>query len=544
MLGIVLALPFLAACPVVQDGPPGMVLVKGGKTKIGTPVDAASKLIEEREGMKDYLAAETPLHTLELEDFYLMPTEVTNEQFAAYVEATGAKPPRSWGIEPLRAGQAQFLEEQGLAQKKAREEGKPFERQVFDADRWWDENWQSVSWEIPKGDETKPVVFTNYAEAEAYARWAGLRLMSEAEYQRAARGDSDRVYPWGDKWEEGKCLSLSNSKSEPVAVGSFPDGASNGIYDLIGNVWEWTSTPYEAFPGYEAFKVKVKGPPKREIQGLAPFDPNQRVVVGGSFSNEPVALRIALRKNSERDQSTNALGFRCASTARPAGADVAAWMMDRELKLSTLPQDTELAPKFVVCLRRWQSKPGTAKVENYAIITGYEQLLVCPTTAVRAASPVDLAKKTEKDGPVFLGFLDFPKPPMEPVIDAGTYFVAWRGPGELPEVDPTDEHPWQQMPGLVADKECFLFYSSDGRPALAIPAEGSVKADRMREGKITVTPWVAPDPKKLPKGAVPPTPHDVVHFEFALQNETSRSKGFFFDLPMKVQPGTYDSSWK
>lgn len=543
MLGIVLALPFLVASPVVQDGPPGLVLVKGGKTKIGTPVEAASKLIEEREGMKDFLVAETPLFTKELDDFFLMPTEVTNEQFAAYVEATGAKPPRSWGIEPLRAAQAQYLEEQGLARKKAREEGKPFENQVFDPDKWWADNWQSVSWEIPKGDEAKPVVFANYAEAEAYARWAGLRLMSEAEFQRAARGDSDRIYPWGDKWEEGKCLSLSNSKSEPVAVGSFPDGASNGIYDLIGNVWEWTSTPYDAFPGYEAFKVKVKGPPKREIQGLAPFDPNQRVVVGGSFGQDPIGLRIAIRKNSDRDQSTLALGFRCASSKK-AGADMAAWMIDRELKLSTLPHGVELAPEFVVSRRRWESKPGTVKVDGYAVITGYQQLLLCPTTTVRASSPVDLAKKTEKDGPLFLGFLDFPRPTIEPQIDAGTYFVAWRGPAELPEVDPNVEHPWQQMPGLDATKECFLLFSSDGRPALAVPVEGSVTADKMDLGRITVDPWVAPDPKKLPRDAPPPVPMDTVHFVFALNNETSRTKGFFFDLPMKVQPGTYDSSWK
>jgi formylglycine-generating enzyme required for sulfatase activity len=363
MLGIVLALPCLLVSAPVQEGPPGLVLVKGGRTKIGTPKEAASKLIEEREGMKDYLAAETPLFTLEVEDFYLMPTEVTNEQFAAYVKAPGnrAKPPRSWGIEALQAAQAQYLLDQGKARQEAKQAGKPFENKLFDADKWWDENWESVSWKVPAGDETKPVVYTNHADAEAYAHWAGLRLMTEAEFQRAARENSDRVYPWGDEWAEGKCLSLSNSKSEPVAVGSFPDGAVNGIFDLVGNVWEWTSTPYDAFPGYEAFKVKVKGPPKREIQGLAPFDPNQRVVVGGSFQMEPVGLRIAIRKNSDRDQSTIALGFRCAASTR-AGADMAAWMSDRELKLSTLPKDVELQHDNVVALRRWQTEPGTVKV--------------------------------------------------------------------------------------------------------------------------------------------------------------------------------------
>lgn len=548
MLGIVLASSLFALAP--QANPPGLVLVKGGKTKIGTTVEDVEKMVLAKEELRNAVAAETPQHTVAIADFWLMPTEVTNEQYAEFVKATQAKPPRSWGIKALQAGQAAFLEEQGKLKQEAKAAGKPFENKTFDAENWWNENWKDATWEIPAGEHGHPVVFVNYADAQAYARWAGLRLMTEQEFQRAGRGDSANPYPWGEAWDDKKyCHSVHIGKDVPAAVGSYPEGAVNGIFDLAGNVWEWTSSPFNAFPGYKALKFKAQ---KRVIECLAPFDPDQRVTLSGSFQMDKLGVRLTTRRPTDRDQATNALGFRCASSAtsdgKASGFDMATWAVERSLKLATLNSQSELQPAQAIALRRWKTTEGKAKVSGYAVIQTYEHVLACPVKDVRALTPSDVAAATQKDGPLFLGFIDVPVPLKQPELDAGAYFVAYRGPGkyEAPKANPDKgepEMPLDQVPGFVAEKDCYILYSADGTPQVAFEATAPT-ADKAAPCTIRVEPFVPPDPKSLPKGAPPPTPLDTLHVRFSLQSASSKAKAIVFDVPFKLAPGAIDASFQ
>jgi len=553
VLGIALFSSFLALVPV-QDAPPGLVLVKGGKTKIGTPVDEVEKLVLAREELRNVLAAQTPQFSLEVDSFFLMPTEVTNEQYLAYVQATGAQPPRSWGVKDLQAGQAAFLLEQSKLKQEAKAAGQSYEMKLFDAEAWWDENWKSVSWQVPAGEETRPVVFVSYADAQNYARWAGLRLMTEFEFQRAARGDTGRSYPWGEEWDDRKyCQSLHIGKDLTADAGSYPDGAVNGIFDLAGNVWEWTSSPFNEYPGYKQLRFSVK---KRAIECLAPFDPNQRVTVSGSYQIDKVGVRIPTRMNTDRTQSTSALGFRCAASEKK-GVDAAAWVVEQDLNLRVLGTETQMKPDYSSILRRWSSVPGTSKVPGYAVITGYEQILLCPREEVKGNSTNDLESLTTKEGPLFIGFIQVPLPMLRPELDAGTYLVAWRAAGKLPEEKEAkdekdsaqgmrfgqEEIPFHQVPGFSIETDCYIFYTPDGTPQVAVEAP-PLKIEKMADGAIKNEPFVAPPAASLPKDAPPPVPIDTLRFTLRVQSSSSKSKGFLFDLPVLVKPGTYDASWK
>ncbi len=143
----------LAALPApAQEGPPGMVLVAGDRYGIGIDKKDAVKLIEETQ--QRALASEYPRHTVLLEDFYYMPTEVTNEQFAAFVSATGTEPPLIWGQEAIDAATLAFAEKVGKAKKDARDAGEPApEFEEFKPADWWEDNWKD-SWEDSRGPPT------------------------------------------------------------------------------------------------------------------------------------------------------------------------------------------------------------------------------------------------------------------------------------------------------------------------------------------------------------------------------------------------------
>ncbi len=212
--------------------------------------------------------------------FRLMRFEVTNAEFAAFVAATGHR------TDPEARG----------------------------AGYVWPGRWrltEGADWRHPSGPESTieeaadhPVVQVSARDAAAFCRWAGLRLPAETEWELAARGSDGRRYPWGDRDPEQGAASPANFGTVACCaadgadgyagiapVGRFPAGVSPyGLYDMAGNVWEWTADPY---------------PPKPEWVSLR----------GGGWGNDPYCLRASYRHGNPPDIGLDMVGFRCAGDA-------------------------------------------------------------------------------------------------------------------------------------------------------------------------------------------------------------------------------------
>ena len=312
-----------AADPLLRNRPDpddttGMVYLPGGTFRMGAA-----------EGNPD----EQPVHDVTLDGFWIDTTEVTNEQFARFVEATGyvtvaerTPRPEDYPTVPpseLAAGSIVFTPPPG--------EDVPLNNHLV----WW-QYVKGADWRHPEGPDSNlqgrekhPVVHVAHEDAEAYAKWAGKRLPTEAEWEYAARGGlAGQTFVWGseflpnNQWRaniwQGKFPSQNTKEDGYVAtapVGSFPANGF-GLYDISGNVWEWCADWYHP-QYYQVSPVRnPQGPP-------AGYDPNEpgvkkRVQRGGSYLCSDVyctAYRPYRRGKGAIDTGTNHLGFRCVRSA-------------------------------------------------------------------------------------------------------------------------------------------------------------------------------------------------------------------------------------
>ena len=220
---------------------------------------------------------ELPRHRVNLDAFWIDRTEVTNAQYAKCVEAGSCTPPR------------------------------------FDWSRTHDTYY---------GDSTYddyPVVFVNWEQADAYCRWAGVRLPTEAEWEYAARGPEALIYPWGNEFDgtrlnycDTNCgdreadETFDDGYEDTAPVGSYPTGASwCGALDMSGNVWEWAA---------DWFHQYGQGP---DDNPTGPSSGDYRTWRGGSWENTPKDTRSAIRNWIASRSTGESTGFRCAASTFP-----------------------------------------------------------------------------------------------------------------------------------------------------------------------------------------------------------------------------------
>ena len=271
--------------------PPGnspdeeMINVPGGPFVIGTD-DRTWALDNERSA-----------HGVEIPGFYLDKTPVTNRAYLGFVEGGGYERENLWDPE----GWEWIMEERIFAPKHW------YQKEPHD---WWT---QRFGFDEPLQMDA-PVVHVSWYEADAYARWAGKRLPTEAEWEKAASWDPEtetkRLYPWGDEppTPGGARANLDQLAFGAAEVGAYPAGVSAyGILGMIGEVWEWTATEFSAYPGFESFPY----PEYSEVF----FDKGYRVLRGGSWATRPGAIRNTFRNWDFPVRRQLFVGFRCARDA-------------------------------------------------------------------------------------------------------------------------------------------------------------------------------------------------------------------------------------
>jgi len=237
-----------------------MVYVPAGEFLMGsTEADVAQALESDEGWAADWFDGELPQHTVYLDAYWIDKYEVTNQQYDQFIAAGGYD-------------QREFWTQEGWDWRTREERTQP-------------QYWDSAPWNTP----SLPVVGVVWFEAVAYCRWAGARLPTDAEWERAAGWDAatgeKRVYPWGNEWDPSRANTKESDQQGTTAPGEYcPQGESPvGACDMAGNVWEWCSSLYMPYP-YDPHD----GREDLEAKGT-------RVLRSGSWLNAHVEARTAYR---------------------------------------------------------------------------------------------------------------------------------------------------------------------------------------------------------------------------------------------------------
>jgi iron(II)-dependent oxidoreductase len=271
--------PSAIETPSASSEPLGMVAVPGGAALTGAS-----------EGWFAY-DNERPQHAVELKPFWIDATPVTNGEFAEFVDADGYRREELWSAP-------------GWEWRR---------RAGCELPCYWERDGDGFAVRsfahVEPLDPRRPVCHVSWFEADAYARFRGKRLPTEDEWERAASWDADPGvklrYPWGDAFD-GARANLGQLSFGTAAVGAYPAGAGPcGAQQTMGDVWEWTSSPFEAYEGFEPF-------PYAEYSQVF-FDDRFKVLRGGSWATHPDAVTTSFRNWDYPERRQIFAGIRCAS---------------------------------------------------------------------------------------------------------------------------------------------------------------------------------------------------------------------------------------
>ena len=255
--------------PPVNDTPDGMVLIPAGEFEMGRNQGAAN---------------ERPVHTVYVDAFYMDIYEVTNAQYKVFVDANP-----QWQKDNIT---------------------EEYHDSVYL--RLWDGN------NYPEGKADHPVVYVSWYAVMAYAEWAGKRLPTEAEWEKAARGGLvGKAYPWGDTIDATRANYFRHI-NEPIAVGQYPPNGY-GLYDMAGNVSEWCLDEYDSnFYTQSVRENPFSGGTREEvIKSFKVIRKKNRVLRGGCWSDNGVFLRVDYRDWGVQHYTSVFRGFRCVKDVPP-----------------------------------------------------------------------------------------------------------------------------------------------------------------------------------------------------------------------------------
>ena len=272
--------------PAVAPALAEEVLIPAGEFTMGTSTEAWA------------LDNERPAHSVHVDAFFLDTTPVTNGDYLRFIDA-GGYDQRRWWTAP------------GWQHRQRAQLSAPLFWSRDGSGSWWRRSFGNL---IPVRDD-EPVLHVCLYEAQAYAAWAGRRLPTEAEWEKAARWDPisqrSRRYPWGDEDPTPERANLGQQHLRPAPAGSYPAGASAyGVHQLIGDVWEWTSSTFAAYAGFEVF-------PYAEYSQVF-FGEDYYVLRGGSFGTDRAACRGTFRNWDYPIRRQIFAGFRTARDAEPS----------------------------------------------------------------------------------------------------------------------------------------------------------------------------------------------------------------------------------
>lgn len=286
--------------------PDDMVLVPSGPFIRGSDKTDDSGKQDEYGLVKPLYLDEHPQRVLQLPAFWIDKYEVSNRQYKAFVQARKVPEPFEWSQngynllpERLRATDLESLRwiatEYFKLDIDTRRTGRDELLRLMLADQ--------------QTKDTLPVTGVTWFEANRYCHWAGKRLPSEAEWEKAARGADGREFPWGNDWNAGLANTGDNEDwgEDMAPVGYYKNNRSPyGAYDMAGNAWEWVADWYKPYPGSDYFVAEAFGEKNRVIRGG-----------GGGMGHYALSefFRSAMRGYAAPDSKNSDVGFRCARDA-------------------------------------------------------------------------------------------------------------------------------------------------------------------------------------------------------------------------------------